>query len=231
MASSYSLFLLEQFPEIQVGNEISSVQQLSLDIPGVTEPPRTIFALQREISQLGIGVFRVTHEHIARKVGRVERINFTSFVAIEHFAGFLKRDLSLLMLKVNKDDAKRTMRNISRTHDDIVYAYANIDLDKLIGQLEGRLTGVYFTVDDSANISSGAYWGQRVDGDFRFDRALDEGAMTFIRFFHNFGGELFHVGASSDYNVVIYENNLDEHLELELVLDIKRRLLDGARIS
>jgi hypothetical protein len=39
------------------------------------------------------------------------------------------------------------------------------------------------------------------------------------------------VGISSDSNVVLYDNNLDEHLELKLVLDIKEKLIDLAELK
>lgn len=226
MSSSYSLFDLTAFPDISVGERVKLEYQLPL-FEDIDKPPETIFDLQRKISGIEADVFRVHYEYIDKRVGRAKGIEFTAFVAMVNFPAYYFRGKNLLLIKASKPLARGAMRQLVKSSPEVSGKFRKISLDSIKHLIES-FKGVYFSVDDSADVSTLALFGPSVDQDIRFMQASTEGAMNYARFDYEFIREVFHIGISSDLNVVLYDNNLDEYLELELVLDIKRKLLDEA---
>jgi len=227
--SSYTLYQMTAFPRVDVGGVIAAPQQLAMHFSGdaIDEPPRTELKFHRTIEILHMDVFRGLHEFIVRKSGRAWGVRFNLFIAAMRFPAYYERTQKLLMLKVPKKVAHGAMRQLVKNHA-VDGQHRNIDLDSIKPYIE-RFKGVWFSVDDSAYVTSQALFGPSVDQDLRFERASGEGKMFSIRLDHEFRSELIHIGISSDSNVVVYDESLDEHLELELVLDIKARLLDMAK--
>ncbi len=60
------------------------------------------------------------------------------------------------------------------------------------------------------------------------ETVMDPETQDFMRFDYLFQDEVMKVGLSSVSHVVVYNDNLYEQLELELVLDLKKRLIDIA---
>jgi hypothetical protein len=227
--NSYSLFMMSTFPEITVGDVIAAPRQLPLDLQtaGFDEPPRTEFTLQRNIPALNIDVYRVFHEFVVRKSGRAQGVSFQVFIENRYFPAYYYKNNKLLMLKTTKDVAHGAMRELKKASD-VDGDRRSISLSSIKNLIE-RFKGVWFRVADSADVSSQALFGPSVDRDMRFERASEEGEMFYIRLDYQFKSELFHVGISDDSTVVVFDDNLDEQLELELVLDIKSKLLDEAK--
>lgn len=227
MSSGYSLYEMTSFPEVAVGESVEVSYQLPL-IEDIDKPPVTTFKLQRRMEDLGVEVFRVYYEYIDKRVGRTHGITFTAFVAMVNFPAYYFRQRQLFMVKAGKPLARGAMRQLIKTSPNVNGKFRKIEIDT-IRHLIDSFKGVYFSVEDSADVSTVALFGPSVDQDIRFARAATEGAMNYARFDYVFEGEIFHVGISSESNVVLYDNNLDEVLELELLLDIKANLLDHAK--
>ena len=227
MSSSYSLYEMTSFPGLEIGESVEVIQQLKL-LDEIDRPPETKFKLQRQITELDADVFRVHHEYIDNRVGRVQGITFKAFIAMVDFPAYYYRSKKLFMVKANKNWARGAMRQLTKDAPDVSGKYKKISLDS-IKHLIDSFKGVYFSVEDSTDVSTLALFGPSVNHDIRFVVASDEGAMNYARFDYQFEQEVFHIGISNDSNVVLYDNNLDEYLELDLVLDIKTKLLDKAQ--
>lgn len=227
MPNAYSIFEVNQFPLLDLGKAIFPPTQRSL-IEGV-EAGETKFTLQRKTQQLE--VFRVLHEILEKRAGRAKGVEFTEFIAPYHFPAYYIRSRGVFMLKTRKEIARSAMKTILEGCNDVHGELKKkIDLSSVRERIE-RFKGVWFSVPDSPDISSQAFFGPSVDRDFRFDQASEEGQIINIRMEHAFAGEYFHVGISDDYSMVIFDGGLDEASELELVMDIKVNLLDLAKVK
>ena len=228
MASSYSLYDMTGFPVVQVGTEYRIPYQLPL-FQDIDRAPETSLHLKRIINTRDSWeVFRVHYEYIDKRIGRAKGITFSAFVAMVDFPAYYSRQRRLFLVKASKPMARGAMRQLIKGSAGVKGACREISLDS-IKHLIDSYKGVYFSVDDSTDVSTVALFGPSVNQDIRFTRASIEGAMNYARFDYEFDNEYFHVGISSDSNVVLYDNNLDEVLELDLVLDIKQKLLEQAR--
>lgn len=228
MPSSYSLYQMTLFPEIGVGETISGSIQTVMDLAayGIDDPPKTEFTLQRHIDDLDINVYRVFHETIVKRTGRAKGVTFSAFIENKLFPAYYHKGNKLLMVKTGKDTAQGAIRALKKVGL-VDGERRDISLSSIKSLVE-HFKGAWFSVDGSVDVSSQALFGPSVDRDLRFERASAEGEMYYIRLDYLFGSELIHIGVSDDSNIVIFDNNLDEHLELELVLDVKAKLLDPA---
>lgn len=228
MSSSYSLYEIDAFPTIQIGSNFSTTYQPPL-LSGTDDPPKTVFTLQRTIDGLQIDVYRILYEYIDRRIGRTQGINFVEFTSVNNFPAYHHKTKRLLMIKAKKDLVHGAIKRISKNSSDVKVHDRIIILDSIRPQLES-LKGAWWKVDNSDDVSAQALFGSNIDRDERFDRASSEGEMSFVTFIYQFMNEFFTVGISSDGNVVLYGDNLDESLELELVLDIKEKLINIAQV-
>lgn len=230
MPSSYSIYEMKSFPDTMPGQTIEAPRQMQLIqvTNSDAEGAKTIFEHKRNINDLDIVVFRALHEYVVPEAGRTqEGVRFTSYIAEKHFPAFYVRKQGLLLLKVKKEIATGAMKQLNKSVG-VQGKRRDIYLDS-IKNLIAHLRGAWFRVSDSADVNSQALFGPSIGSDLRFERASAEGAMYNLSLDYSFLNELFHVGISEDGSVVLYTENIDEQLELELVLDVKKTLLDKAK--
>lgn len=226
MASSYSLYEMTQFPGLEAGQHVQAIYQGTL-FDDIERPPETNFVMRRRIPELDADVFRVHYEHIANQAGRARGTTFTKFVAQNTFPAYYIRDKQLMLVKSPKSLARGAMRVLVRSAPDVAGSYRRFDLDSIQDRIRS-FKAAYFSVEDSTDVSSVALFGSSVEQDFRFSRAASEGGMKHVRFDYRYEEEVFFVGISEDSVVVLFDSYLDEFLELQLVLELKERLLDHA---
>lgn len=225
---------MEKFPLVQPEVILSAPYQLELPFDEYPQgqPPQTEMTMQRTIDALQMDVFRVKHEFVLKRPGRAYNVEFSEYISIEHFPAFYDRARKMLLLKTKKDVATSAMHALIRNKD-IVGKRRHILLDSIKQHIE-NFKGAWFKVEDSANVSSQALFGSNINLDARFERASSEGEMINIRLDYPFQiegsaeQELIHVGIGNDNTIVVYDTNLDEQLELMLVLDVKKHLVDIA---
>jgi len=227
MSSSYSLYTIPTAKPEGLGDDVITYHQERLPTEAETEPPKTEFKLQRTIDALQMDVYRAVHEYVARKAGRVQELRFVEFIAIATFPAYYHRPGNLLLLRVTRDVAQSAIRHLNANLPGFRAKMRKIDLDS-IKPIISDLKGAWFKVEDSADVTSQAIFGPNIDHDERFARAASEGPMSFARFMIDFKGETFQIGLSSECNVVLYDDNLDEVLELELILHVKSTFVDVA---
>lgn len=227
MANSYWFYDMTSFPVLGDGQEVVAIWQRSY-LKDVLRP-KTVFTFQRRLEKMPIEVFNVLYEEEVRKEGRTNEVEFSEFVLKHWFPVFYHRPKGLLMARAKKNIARGAMRTMISRTEDIKGKNKTLDLKSIRPYIE-RFKCVWFTVDDSAMVSSQALFGSSVDLDMRFDRASEEGDMLYIRIEYTYEGRVFHVGISDEYSVVVFDNGLDEQFELGLVLDVKACLLDRAKV-
>lgn len=230
MTSSYSIYEIAQFPQLEREVRIQAPHQLSLEFEDPRDSPQSTLEFQREIKSIEVDVLTIRYEHMIQTTGRVGEVRFSEFVAIESFPAFYFRRDGFLAVKAKKDHAKGAMRQFADDSVGLKGEARKISLDH-IRQMVSRFLGVYFSVEESTDVSTLALFGSNVDRDHRFVAAASEGAMKYAYFNYDFNGELIKVGISSDSGIVIYSNSPDEVKELSIVRKIKGDLLDNATVA
>lgn len=235
MPNGYSLFEMDQFPSMAVDEALTAPYQLEMPFADYPQgqPPTTRIKKQRVIDLLDIDVYRVEHEFIVAKPGRAYNVTFTQFISLERFPAYYHRDQKVLLLRTRKEVASSAMHELIRD-DRIAGRRRYISLDSIRTRIE-TLKGAWFKVANSANISSQALFGPNIHLDDRFEQASDEGPIFNMRLDWPYRNDLLaideqiHIGLSEDSSVVIYNSNLDEQLELAILLEVKKELLDVAQ--
>ncbi len=199
---------------------------LAIGLERFDDPPKTEFTLQRTIDDPHMEVYRCFHEFVVRRSGRAQGVEFTSYIEKRTFPAFYHPQQQLLMLQTTKDVASSAMKELVKAAE-VKGGRREINLHSIMDRVD-RFRGAWFSVEDSADVTSQAFYGPSVDRDLKFTRAASEGEMYNMSIGYSFRNEAVLVGVSNDCNVVVYDDNLDEVLELLLVLDVKARLLDQA---
>ena len=223
MSVSYHLFLVDEFPEREIGGEIVADFQVSY----LEKPPQTIFKLIRTIDELGFEVYNCIHESVVNKSGRTDGHRFDHYIGKVTFVAFLNRASKLIWVKAPKDVAKGAMRTLFKSAQ-VSGRQRKIDVDTL-RDLLGDIQGAHITVDSSTNINSRAFFGTKINEDFRFDEALEEGKMYYAIINYPYRDEDYRIGISKECGVLITTSYLDEQSELTLLGEIKETLLDKAQ--
>lgn len=227
MPRSYAFYDISFMPNLNAGESIDVRWQDALF--GGMEAPRTVFKYQRPLVNLPIQVFNVIHEVHHQDEGRANGADFNEYILTHRFPAFYHSLKGLLMLRTKKDVARGAMHTLTK-YSDVRGQSRVLDL-KSINEYIEHYKGAWFTVANNANVNSQAFFGASIDYDNRFDKAMAEGEIKNIRLDYSFRDRLYHMGISRDYSLVLFDTNLSEQDELELVLDIKEQLLDKAVVK
>ena len=227
MPISYSLYYMEDFPEVQIGEIVKAPHQQVLHPEEFLSPPRTEFKCIRIIDELNVVVFSCIHEQQINQKGRARGISFPFFIGEYFFTSYYFRDKKLLLLKARKAIATKAMKHLNK-NPQVEGKKNDIDLQSII-DLIAAIKGAYVTVDTSADVNSMALFGPSIDSDYRFDEALKDGRLYYVRLNFPYEDYPFHIGIGEDQGLVLFDTQLDEHSELALLLDIKYSILDKAR--
>ncbi len=231
MARSYSIFEITKFPEIPVNGKIIAPFQGVMMVSGeqIQDPPATEVEAISSIPKLDVQVLRITHEMVINQAGRVYDKHFSRFVSESKFPAYYFAQDKVLLLKCKKPVARSAIRMLLK-REDIDGYYKVLILDSIRPYID-KLKGAWFKMEDSVDVSSQAFFGPSVDHDIRFSKAMDEGEMNHVRFDYPFKDEQVHVGISSDCTISVFNDDLDEQSELEMILEIKKDLLDKAKVK
>jgi hypothetical protein len=188
VASSYSLFEVTVFPELNLNQTVEVMYQVSF-LPGV-DPPKTILTLQRKIDNLQMEVYQVHYEYVDIQTGRAKGVNFDSYIAMNFFPAFYHPKKRLIMVKAPKFLAHGAIRQLSENSETVRASHKVIILDSIKNRIE-FFKGAWFKIGGSADVSSQALFGTNIDRDWRFERASSEGPLSFATFMYSFQGQYF----------------------------------------
>lgn len=227
---SYNIFNVENFPESDQIN-VSGSQESFLEDWG-EEAPDSYLLYQREISLLNTKVYEIVFEYLLRRNGRAKGNQFNHFIARDKLTGYLLQKKNVFLIKGKKDIAQNAAKEMNRLRTDLQLDKPKISLDELSDRIN-NYQGANFSVDkaSSAHVNSQALNGNQIELDPMFERALAEGGLKYVRFWHEFQGTMYHVGLTVDYSVVLLgSNEIPESTQIAIVMNLKERLLDTAII-
>lgn len=220
MPKSYRIFRICEFPDIDKQDFSSPQPRLIPDSD--TDEPRTQMVRQNTPLPSGFQHYYARHEFLEERAGRVHGRLFSKFVTWSDVELYLNRSERLLLASGRKDAIYDLIDSL-QPHGFLI-DQLDLDFAPLAPYLT-NLHGAWFRhVDPSLRTS--AYFGVGVDSTPWFNEAKKYGELSSIHIVHEYDGAEIRLQLTHQAAVVIQSRINDTNLELEIVLHVKRRLLD-----
>jgi hypothetical protein len=197
-----------------------------LNIEAVPPPPETLIRRSNDgVSVEDFQSYLIEHERAVSQRGRLNDSKFTEYIRLGEILGYYSRNRALLLLCGKKDDILDFCRSVSSIRE-ISFATITIDMKGLLAKLKDvRL--VWFRYEDTI-IHASALAGQHIETTRPFKEANAAGDISTLSFYVQDAGGVAHpILVTSDGAVVLQANYQERATEIELVLHIKKILLDG----
>jgi hypothetical protein len=228
MPQAYYIYKLRRMPE---ADQFGSHAQLQLRLGGTSEPQtaHTLVTKSQTGFREGVDRYTVKHDYLVKLKypGRVREIQFSEYVAPYNFPIFVVQNSdgepSLIVQtkgKVASDFIKRMT-----IASDFLALERQLDFQILRPQLQ-VITGAWFAQMQGDNISSTAVFGAHVDRSSEFIDASRVGTLRVLYGPYECNDSTFPLSIHSNGGVVLYGAFDTEQEPLDVVLHIKRNLLD-----
>ncbi len=195
-------------------------------LPEVAEPPQTIIYKARDVIELDdFKSYLIEHEHEVSMYGRVNKVSFAKFIRKGFIQAYYSSSRNLLLLTGKKDDILDFCK-VTATLPEIKIATISIDMKALLAKLaEVKLVWFRFP---AGMIHASALMGSHLELTADFERAKAEGEISTLSFYVQDKDEKVHpIMVTDDGAIVLQDLYHTVADEVELVLHVKRILLDG----
>jgi hypothetical protein len=228
--SAYYLYKLKRLPE---GRRFGSEDQLQIRLRGLNnrENVHTTVELVKENFREGVDQFAVEHDFLVKLKypGRVSDVQFDEYVSPYRFPIYVDRsnqdEAPILIVQTKGKVAADFVRRMT-LQSSFLALERQLDFQSLRPQIE-VITGGWFGQMRAANISSAGMFGSHVDKSDEFIRAERIGTLRQLLcpIMHN--DSTYSVSIMSNGGVVLFDSFDTPEDALDLVLHIKRSLLDS----
>jgi hypothetical protein len=225
LPKSYKICPVSEFDTTRFGQKPYNLRP-QLNIEGVPPPPETLIRLANDrVAVEDFQSYMIEHERAVSQRGRLNDSKFTEYIRLGEILGYYSKDRNLLLLCGKKDDILDFCRSVSSARE-IALSTITIDMKGLLAKLKDvRLA--WFRYDDSI-IHASALAGQHIETTKPFKDANAAGDISTLSFYVQDAGSIAHpILVTSDGAVVLQANYQERSTEIELVLYIKKVLLDG----
>lgn len=178
MPRNYWIYQVTGFPAIELGRVWNVPYQFAL-LDEVGDGLKTEFTHDYTIDDMHTDAYRVLYEVVEKKAGRIGNTPFQQITAEYRFPAFVFRTEGLLVLQAKSSQARGVAKRLTHVGDGLTLDHSRVDLDAVM-RIIPSITGAWLSVEDSADVTSQAFFGPSVDRDERFSRALGEGGLRYI---------------------------------------------------
>lgn len=225
MPKSYKLCPVRLFQDEKVSEQKFRLraQQPLADVP---EAPQTI--IYKAADRVRLDDFKsyvIEHEREVAIRGRINDQKFSAFIQLGLIKAYYSPSRRLLLLTGKKEDILDFCRHTAYLPD-IKVATISIDMKALLSKL-GEVKLAWFRFPKGL-IRASALMGAHLEKTAAFKVAKTEGDISTLSFYlEDDGGEIHPVMVTNDGAVVLQDLYRETADEIELVLKLKRVLLDG----
>ncbi|HEU5401140.1 MAG TPA: hypothetical protein VFU86_07275 [Terriglobales bacterium] len=225
MPKSYKVCPLRHFDSSEIKVEPFRLKP-QFNLARVAESPQTtIFRSRDEIHLNDFESYVIEHEHEVSMYGRVNETRFSKFIRCGRINAYHSAALSLMLLSGKKADILDFCRTAAKLSE-LRLALLEIDMKSLLAKLaEVKLVWFRFP---AGMIRASALMGDHLEVTSDFDRARSQGDISTLSFYIEDRDEVQHpIMVTSDGTVVLQDLYKSIASEVELVLFVKEKLLDG----
>lgn len=228
MAKSYKICTVQQLDQEFDTHPFPVKAQYS--IPGIAEEPQTTIYKSRDESKVeDFTSLSIEHEHEVKAYGRINSTRFERYIRKGFINGYQSKERQLFLLSGKKDDILSFVR-YTRVLPDIRISTLRIDMKALLARLtEVKLVWFRFP---AGMIHASALMGDHLEKTSPFKEAKSQGDISTLSFYlEDDAGNHHPMMVTSDGAVVVMDPYQQIAIELELVLDVFDRLLNGIFIE
>lgn len=177
MAIAYAYYEVENFPEMQIGDERQTATQLSF--PGDDDTIHTTIRFLGNSEHKAFSKYRVTHETIKRIKARFQNEYRNQIIAVMEFNLFRAQQASSVLITAKGLLCREMFKRFERAPEsfpDFQWLERRVDLAGLGRDLAGGVTGGWFTRRKIADLRSAGIFGPTVaesDEWMRYEQAGD----------------------------------------------------------
>jgi len=225
VAKSYKICLLRHFDDSQFTLEPFQLRP-QFALAEVPEAPQTkIFKSRDEITVEDFKCYSIEHEHEVSMWGRINQVRFAKFIRKGMINAYQSPARSLILLSGKKDDILDFCKTTALLQE-IKIALLRIDMKALLAKLaEVKLVWFRFP---AGMIRASALMGDHLEATADFERSKAEGDISTLSFYVQDVENMQHpILVTSDGTVVLQDLYQSIASEVELVLQVKKLLLDG----
>lgn len=230
MPTAFHIYKLKRLPKTEV---FGTEDQLYLQVDHQYNLENVHTTVRRAVTDFRPGVERLEAVHdFLRKLkypGRARNHQFQEYVSEYRFPVFVVRQENeadpVMVVRTKAEVAKDLMERLRQVPD-----FHAIERRVDFAALRPSLTfikGAWFANMRSANLAAAGMFGDHVDRSDEFMRAERLGTLSSLSVFYRCGDRQYHTMITSSGGIVLYDSFDSEEEELDVVLQIKRELLDG----
>lgn len=229
MPQAFYMYSLREFPrEERFGTE----QQLYLQVDHQSNIENVQTTIQRSQRDFRPGVDRLEIEHDflkrLRYPGRARNMEFAEYVCPYRFPAFIEREdtghEATLIVRTKAEVAADFLKRM-QTVDHFRASERRLDFGLLKPELR-FIKGAWFAEMRSANLAAAGMFGPHVDRSDEFLRAERHGTLRSLTLCYTFRERDYHTMITANGGVVLYDSFDAETEEIDVVMGIKRQLLD-----
>jgi hypothetical protein len=228
--SAYHLYQLRRMPD---RDQFGTQANLYLKISGATnlEDCHTTMRLAQTGFRFGVDKFIADHDFLTRLKypGRASGMQFSEYVSPYRFSVYVDRNEGpgspILIVQTKALVATDFIKRMNKL-EEFFAIERQLDFTALRPQMR-TITGGWFGNMQAANLSSTGMYGPNVDRSDEFIHAETIGTLRALSGPYSYDGSTFYMSVTQT-GAVVLNNAFDNEIQpLDIVLDIKRRLLDS----
>lgn len=218
MAQSYVLY---EVPTICA--PIAVPRQLRLGC--FEESPETRIDVDVESYHNGFSRYCVLHDVVIRATGRVFHQDFYQYLKRTNFHLYYCPTTKLMIIASSQAVAASFMKTMEKHYPQMTGKRLPIDFDRVRPRLS-FISGAWFANLQESHLTSAGLFGPNVHQSTQFKEAERLGRLSSIFVTCEFGDQEYKVMLSSAGSIVLFDRLADDQEALDLILNIKRQLLD-----
>lgn len=191
------------------------------------ESPTAITKITKNIAEKVHKEFEpyfIEHEHNVNVKGRYFDQRFDHFLRNGEINGYYSQEKQLFLLQGKKDDILDFCK-FTETSKLLNITTIEIQMADLLEKL-GSVNNCWFKFK-KGSISASALFGTQLENTDEFIAAKEYGDISALTFFYNMNGISHAIMLTNDGTVVLQHNYPNIEIEIDIVLRVKKDLLDG----
>lgn len=224
MPKSFKITYIDKFDSTNIKEQpvLLNSQYTTDDKPPY--PQSKIYKSRDKVSKDDFVKYLIEHEMEECAYGRYNEEVFNKYIRREHIHSFQSDSLQLLILNGKKkfvlDFCKKT-----KYWNYLLIKTIQIDMGSLLAKLP-HVKGVWFNFPNGL-IRASALMGANIEGTTDFQKYNTEGEISTLSFHFDYYNIMHPIMLVNDGTVVLQSNYSEVSQELDLVLEVKKQLIDG----
>ncbi|MCG3208667.1 MAG: hypothetical protein FOGNACKC_02279 [Anaerolineae bacterium] len=222
MARGYKRYRIENFPELQIGQEIVTDHQLGMqfDTEEKDDQVHDVIKLLGYSEHHKFHKYQIWHEAWDSGIWRYQNQRLTRIISIQEMFGYLELNTPYMYIQRTKY-SDSFMKRLAETYKEFHAYEREVDLYKLMDNLQGKkITGAWFGDLKIRDVRTAAIFGERVTTSDEWSRYNSRGKVTSVQVQISLNSGEFSVQLSRDGKITL-QNAQNEREDMETLIGLE----------